>query len=257
MAKKKKVSRRRQGDAKSKAKKTPKKSKTPRKTRAKRRATPKKKRVGKASTRSKKSSRKRKKVSRTRRKPRVHPSRKHDIRGVVTAPEGFEDIPERSHDEAMATIRERLERAIEFGRVRVWPYADGSVDGEILAHLPRGRSANDVLMDLEESIGRDALDGFWVSVGVRYTIKEDEEVYRRYKGMNDVNTHYQRALATNVAEVFVVARHEIAAGMEAKYGRKPDSVYVRFHWNPFNMKPPQREIDVVEHGGKGEPQKED
>lgn len=165
-----------------------------------------------------------------------------------THPDGSEDIPQLAFDAAMAAIQARLDLAAELGRVRVWPYADGSIDGEVLAKLPRGKSASDILLDIEEAIGREGLDGIWVSVGVRYTIKEDEEVYRRFKGYNDVNTHFQRAIATNVAEVFVIGRHEIAAGMENKYGRKADSVYVRLHWNPDGTKPEEREVEHV--GGK-------
>ena len=138
-------------------------------------------------------------------------------------------------------IADRLDKGEDYGRVRVVPYSDGSVDGELLAQIPRGVTAKDLLIDIENALGVTGIGEMWFTVGVRFTIKEDDEVYRRFRGYNDVNTHYQRMQKANVVDVFDIARHQIVEGMEDKYGRKPDSIYVRIHWNPYNTKPRGRE----------------
>lgn len=150
-------------------------------------------------------------------------------------------ISELEQEQAFATIEQRLKLVESIGRIRIVPYADGSIDGEVLAQVPHGTSTSHLLIDIENALGTSGLKGFWISVGVRFTIKEDDEVYRRFRGYNDVNTHFQKMIRPNVIDVFDIARHQITEGMEDKYGRKADSVYVRIHWNPANAKPEGRE----------------
>jgi hypothetical protein len=172
---------------------------------------------------------------------RISPPLRDEYDSKVKSAVQTGDTASARADEAFATITARLSQ-IQDARVRVWPYSDGSIDGEALVKVPRGVSTNDLLLDLEETFGREGIKGgFWMSVGVRFTIKEDEEIYRRYKGYNDVNTHFQPFKQSSVVDVFNIARHEIATGMEGKYGRKPDSVYVRIHWNPEGSQPKGRE----------------
>lgn len=127
------------------------------------------------------------------------------------------------------------------GRIRIHHYKDGSVDGELLVKVPYGTSADDLVLDgIEPSTGRQGMPGFWINMGVRFTIKDDDEVYRRFRGYNDVNTHYQPAVPANWSEIPLIVRKQIIAGMEKKYGRKTDSVYLRIHWNPDGTKPRDR-----------------
>ena len=149
--------------------------------------------------------------------------------------------------QAEEEIRERLEEIkveLENGgidaRVRVHRYRDGSVDGEVLANVPRGVSADQLAMDIEHAAGRKGMGGFWINMGTRFTIEEDEEVYRRFRGYNDVNTHYQRATPGNWSEIPLIVRKQIIKGMEKKYGRKAHSVYLRIHWNRHGAKPRNR-----------------
>lgn len=149
-----------------------------------------------------------------------------------------------SPEQASEKIRERLDDIRDSlggvdidSRVRIHSYKDGSVDGEVLVTVPRGTSTDDLVRDIESEMGRRSMPGFWISMGVRFTIKEDDEVYRRFRGYNDVNTHYQRATPSNWSEIPLIVRKQIVKGMEKKYGRKTDSVYVRIHWSPDGNKP--------------------
>lgn len=147
----------------------------------------------------------------------------------------------KNQKKAAEEIRERLERVAgsleEASRVRIHTYKDGSVDGELLVKVPRGTSTDDLVRDMESAMGRESMSGYWINMGVRFTIKKDDEVYRRFRGMNDVNTHYQAAVPANWSEIPLIVRKVIVKGMEKKYGRKTESVYLRLHWNKDGSKP--------------------
>jgi hypothetical protein len=149
--------------------------------------------------------------------------------------------------EAVEKIKERLENVRDAldsvdidSRVRVHKYKDGSVDGELLVKVPRGMSADDLTRDMERAMGRQSMRGFWINMGTRMVIKEDDEVYRKFRGFNDVNTHYQAGVPANWSEIPFIVRKVIIAGMEKKYGRKVDSVYLRIHWSRDGRKPRSR-----------------
>lgn len=153
----------------------------------------------------------------------------------------------KTASEAEKEIRDRLESAqavLEMmdidSRVRVHRYADGSVDGELLVKVPYGMSSNDVALEMETAVGREGMGGYWINMGTRFTIKEDEEVYRKFRGFNDVNTHYQAAVPANWSEIPLILRKVILKGMEHKYGRKAESVYTRVHWSRHGRKPRSR-----------------
>ena len=74
-------------------------------------------------------------------------------------------------------------------------------------------------------------------MGARYIIEEDDEIYRRFRGLNQVQTNYQRAISTNVAEESVILRHTMLPGMEEHYKREAHSVFIRLHWNPQDEQP--------------------
>lgn len=162
------------------------------------------------------------------------PSRYRKAAQTKTPSEAYEEIKDR-----LESTRGGLPSHID-ARVRVHKYKDGSIDGELLCKVPRGTSANDVALEIESATGRVGMPGFWINMGTRFTIEEDEEVYRKNRGMNDVNTHYQSAVPANWSEIPFIVRKVIIRGMEKKYGRKADSVYLRIHWSRDGDKPRTR-----------------
>lgn len=143
-------------------------------------------------------------------------------------------------EEAKEAIKERLDKtAAEVGgKVRVHVYKDGSIDGEVSIEVPRGQSASDLFLDIESAFKKQSLGkGFWISTGERHVIVGDEEIYRRNKGMNEVAVYYQRMTPSNIGETMLIARRNVTKGMEKKYRRKAQTVFVRIHWNADDKKP--------------------
>lgn len=120
-------------------------------------------------------------------------------------------------------------------------YKDGQVDGELSLSVPRGMSEDKLYRILLESFGQTpgkVGDGYWLQVGQRYTIKEEEELYRRYKGMNEIGTYFASMTRKGiVGATFGVARDLMTPGAREKYRRKASMVFVRLHWNPMRKKP--------------------
>lgn len=152
--------------------------------------------------------------------------------GLATQPEAYATIEAR-----LADARDSLPEGWS-GHVIMHPYADGSVDGELWVKVPAGQHQGNIAWRLHEALG-DASVGrqYWISMGTRYIIEADDVVYRRNKGMNMVQTNYQRATPTNIAEEDVILRHTILPGMRDRYRREAHSVFVRLHWNPENTQP--------------------
>lgn len=123
----------------------------------------------------------------------------------------------------------------------VHSYRDGTVDGELAIHVPRGWSEDDLYREVLEALGQNPGHigpGYWISVGQRYTIKEGDEVYRRHKGMNEIATYYAAMTRRGmIAATLGAARDLMAPGAREKYHRKAAMVFVRFHWNPDRAKP--------------------
>lgn len=216
-----------------KTKKPAKRPKRPSKTKAK--AKVKVKRSTKAKVKVKVKSRKKRAVKKVfERRPRK--------------PQSFEVVePEKgatTQDEAFATIMARLEdakAALPEGfkaTIRVHPYADGSVDGELQIKVPETSRTGDTSWELMDSFGAITLgQRYWVSVGANYIIEADEQVYRRFRGMNLVQTNYQRAVKANIVEEGMILRRTILPGMARKHKHEAHSVFIRLHWNPANEHP--------------------
>jgi hypothetical protein len=158
------------------------------------------------------------------------------------APEGFIPLVPRDPEAAADLMRQRLRatsQALDLpSRVRIHQNKDDSVDGELTINVPRGMTAREIFLGIEAAFEKQGLAReYWISAGERFVVREDEEVYRRYRGMNDIQTYYQRINQTNVAETLLAARTIMDAGMRKKYGRKAEIVYVRVHWNPTGEKP--------------------
>jgi len=127
------------------------------------------------------------------------------------------------------------------GRVSVHRYGDDTIDGELSIHVPRGKSVEDLLREVKSAFGTLPSEGLWLQLGQRYVIKEDDEVYRRYKGMNEISMYYTKVYGkgtvSRVESAFGSARTKMTKGAEKKLRRKAESVFVRLHWNPSNAKP--------------------
>jgi hypothetical protein len=161
------------------------------------------------------------------------------------SPEVLEpEVGATTQDEAFATIKARLEDAQKLlpdgleSTVRVHPYVDGSVDGELRINVPRELRTGETSWELMDSFGAITLgQRYWVSVGANYIIEADEQIYRRFRGMNQVQTNYQRAVKSNITEEGLILRRTIIPGMKKRHKREAHSVFIRLHWNPGNEHP--------------------
>ena len=149
-----------------------------------------------------------------------------------------------SQDEAYGTIQAFLESArssIPEGwpaTVRVHPYSDGSVDGQLQVKIPDDQGTEDVAWELMDAISGVAIgQRYWISVGGNYIIEADDVIYRRFRGMNLVQTNYQRAVAANIAEVGLVFRKTVVPGMAKRHKQGAHSIFIRLHWNPKDEHP--------------------
>jgi len=137
-------------------------------------------------------------------------------------------------------------------RVYVHAYKDGSVDGELSITVPRGMSSEEIGKRLETAFGHEPGGlgrGFWFSIGARASIKEDETVYRRYKGMNQIGMYYRQVKSAKLIDNFLSLhsfrvskktgrKHvPLTEAIEEKYRRKVEMVYIRLNWNPDNEQP--------------------
>ncbi len=161
------------------------------------------------------------------------------------APEGFTThVGEITQDEAYATILARLEDARARlpdqyeSRIIIHPYVDGSVDGELYIKVVSGTTSRDTSWDLSEAFGGLALGTkYWMSTGARYIIEDDDEVYRRNRGMNLIETNYQRATAPNITEEADILERKLLPGMYRHYKREAANIFIRLHWNPTGERP--------------------
>lgn len=168
-----------------------------------------------------------------RREPHFEPPPGFDISFGSTTP-----------DEAFATIKARLDDAKSLlpegydGRVLMHTYADGSIDGELYVLIPEGTEVVQADVDMYEAFEEVAVGvRYWISFGARYAVKTDDERYRRHKGMTQVQTNYQRAIRTNIAEEQVLMQKVLLPGMERKFREEAHSVFIRLHWNPQDIQP--------------------
>ena len=109
---------------------------------------------------------------------------------------------------------------------------DGSVDAELRVKPQRGEQVNQIFIDMEDA--SKPVPTTWVSTGVRYAPRETEEFYTRFMGMSQANAYYQKN--TKLATNFVTGR-VINTRLQEKGRRKPETVFLRLHWNPENVKP--------------------
>lgn len=170
-------------------------------------------------------------------------------KATTSPPAGFKsirgdpDVIEKVIRAVLTSAHDELPPALyDASRVRIHKYRDGTIDGELMVRIPHGVKPRDASEQVEEAFGhREVHPEIWIQTGVRYTIQEDDEIYRKFQGMNELNVFFQRSTRHNVGDVFAIQREEQMAGLDRKYGRQAEMIYVRLHWNKENARPePER-----------------
>lgn len=189
------------------------------------------------------------KKARTKEKSRKTKARAKEKARRKRIPKGFDLVPGQAT--ALDKIKARLEdtaKALEGleleCRVYTHEYDNGEIDGEIAVPVPRGRTAIDIDQELETAFQNLPLglgSEFWYALGVRLSIHKDEAEDRsgsaRVRGMDDLMMYYRRVNTPNLIDSFLREQKIMIPGVEEKYGRKVEIVYLRLHWNPSNEKP--------------------
>ena len=152
-------------------------------------------------------------------------------------PREFERWPSERMISILESVKAELDPTLlKSASVKHHEYSDGTIDGEIKVRLPRGMTASEALQAIQDSLPSPELRGLWISSGVQYTIKEDEMVYRKTRGMNEVATSWQSATRSNIPEVVLIARHTISTGLSKKFRRKAETVFVRLRHSDTHPK---------------------
>lgn len=158
------------------------------------------------------------------------------------------------------TMEQRIRKCLADAKAKLPQYShvarihlsdDGVIEAEIVVDVPRGEKAHDVLTDLDEavrpfpaSVGYE-LDGryfqspqTWVSTGVHVPLRPLEVISGRYaigkRGVTHAGSYYRRA--RTVGSAFNTGK-SIVENFAEKGRRKPESVFCKIHWNPFDVKP--------------------
>jgi len=163
-------------------------------------------------------------------------------------PKKKRDIDDTIIDDAYARIKKAIDyfqkKMQGFGfdvGVQIQQNRDDSIDAEsTVLSIPRGVTALTTLIRMEKStkrIGPKALPkGTWISIGFRWTFRDEKELYKRYKGMVTAGAFPQRATKQKVPINYATAR-KIARNVEKKRRVKPGQIYLRLHWNLEDKRP--------------------
>lgn len=164
-------------------------------------------------------------------------------------PSGFKPISpkkKRVSKATLETVAKRLKETLDKanrksplkGRARVHINKDGTVDATLSINLPRGKRAERLLKSLSDAVDPVRVEGesAWISVAARYTFRDDEKLYRRYKGMPETAIYWQRATKGKIGTQFLTARSVVS---KTEKRRRTKAIYtiVNLHWNPEGRKP--------------------
>jgi hypothetical protein len=152
--------------------------------------------------------------------------------------------------EAQTRIQERLDATREAlaghgldSRVLVHAYRN-EIDGEIAVTVPRGITSVEISAQIEQALQTEPLGlgrGFWYSLGAIMSIHKKEEGERsgssRIRGKDELEMYYRRISTPNMIDSFLRQQKVMLPGIEDKYNRKVETVYVRLHWNRTNEQP--------------------
>jgi len=208
--------------------------------------------------RDKKPEKKRKK-SPAKKKPAKKPSKKKPVKPGFVIPEGAvhgggarpirtpdamkENInlvllaAKRKITSEEATAKLEIKQPLDVD-VKTYKNLSDSIDGQlIIRKVPRGVSIHDVLIDIAAAF-RTVPESF-ITVGLRYSgadgVKGSEDY--RNKGMSIVHTNYKRSSREyNIETAFGYAR-EINKRLHEATGKKPQEIFVRYHWNKTGTRP--------------------
>lgn len=158
------------------------------------------------------------------------------------------------------TLEQRITQCLADARARLSQYHttasihlsdDGVIEAEIVVTIPRGERAHDVMTDLDSamrpipvSVGYELDQRWyqspqtWVSAGVHVPLRPVEIISMRYaigkRGVTHAGSYYRRSKTAGSA--FTTGKR-IIKNFANKGRRKPESVFARIHWNPFDVKP--------------------
>lgn len=185
--------------------------------------------------------------------PRFRPKRerKKSRRKPYTVPKGLIPTHAEGVEKAFARMMEQARAHLSSegleSRAIVNLNQNYTVDADLTVEVPRGTTVRSVLLDLEHALrGISRIKGSWVSVGIRVPPSPSEhktgllvsrrtgEPLRGGKGVYQAGTYYQRL--DRRASTFATGK-AIVKNFARKGRRKPTQVFVRLHWNPYDMKP--------------------
>lgn len=169
-------------------------------------------------------------------------SSKRGARGWQGVSEKKKRVPKATLEKVAVRLKTTLDRANKHsplkGRARVHINKDGTVDAALSIALPRGKRAARLLQSLSDRVAPISPEGIpaWISVAARYTFKDEEELYRRYKGMPETAIYWQRTTKAKIGTQFLTAR-DIVNKTEKKRRTKAIYTIINLHWNPEGKKP--------------------
>lgn len=172
------------------------------------------------------------------RKPK--PKRKESKKALEKRREKAYDRMEASIEETADSLRdEGYEVQTIISRNR-----DKSIDAEIRVMPKRGQDVTDIMIDIKGAT--EAVPNTWISTGIRYEPRADEEFYIRIRGMSQANAYYQRNTEAKHPTNFSTGI-DIIDNMEGRGRKKAQHVMMRLHWNPENAKPEREQgIEKIE-----------
>jgi hypothetical protein len=153
-------------------------------------------------------------------------------------------------EEILETIKRMATRALEklerFGGGEMTGVVNrnASVDFELRLPVGRGVETRRLMIDVENAVKPVKLGKrsgrVWISVALRFPpshvggVKERIK-YDRVKGQLQVGAFWQAS--SKQAYNFVVTRRKLLKAMQENRRRKPTFIIVKYHWNPWNLKP--------------------
>ncbi len=133
----------------------------------------------------------------------------------------------------------RADMAVQLGldsRVYTHVNQDGSVDAELHVMSRRGMKPQTVYEHLNDALPA-TMKEVWISTGARFQPKPDDALsYYRYKGVSQVQTHYQD-FTRSKSRLNILTGQKVAERVEKKQRHKIGSYFVRLFWSPQGDQP--------------------
>lgn len=152
---------------------------------------------------------------------------------IRQAPKEKQAIYELFKDELKAASQDLQDRGYR-ADFRVHRNKDGSIDAELRIKPKRGQKVNDVYLDMEEVLA--PIPNTFISAGIRYHPRKDEEYYTKFQGMSQAQAYYQE-MSPEKLHVNLLTGRVIDEKMRGRGRRKAEQVFVRLHWNAEHQRP--------------------